>query len=169
MEITPARQWALTQIIYEDALNEIDKHFNELQIPYMPIKGAYLICTGLAQQLETRTISDIDILVQEEHMKIVSDYFKQLSNTTILIYYTDNYRPTETIVSYTIGNVTLCLEIHNQLNLPERFLLPTEKMFADSIGDSTIKRLLSPEDSLLLFLCHHQSHIPFEFRTYHNL
>ncbi len=79
MDITPARQWVLNQIFYEEALKEIDEHFQKMQMSYMPIKGAYLICTGLAEKMENRFISDIDILVREKDMAEVSDYFEAIN------------------------------------------------------------------------------------------
>ena len=164
MEITPAKKWALTQIFYQDVLNEIDTHFHKLNIEYMPIKGAYLICSGLAEKMKERFISDIDILVQEKDMQKSSDYFMGLENTELKVYYKDNYRQTETIFYYSIGDVKICVEIHDLLNFPERFLLPTSDLFAHSTASGSVMRLPLPEDALLIFLCHLQSHIPYEFR-----
>ncbi len=164
MEITPARQWALNQILYEDVLREIEEHFQHLQVPYMPIKGAHLICTGLAEKMKERFISDIDILVKEKDIQKVSDYFAALNNCNLKTYFTENYRPTESVFFYTINNVQVCLEIQCQLNVPERFLLPGSELFARSTNVDKVKRLPSAEDALLIFLCHLQTHIPFEFR-----
>lgn len=164
MEITPAKKWALTQIFYQDVLNEIDTHFHNLNIKYMPIKGAYLICSGLAEKMKDRRISDIDILIQGKDMQKSSDYFINLENTELKVYYKDNYRPTETIFYYLLGGVKICIEIHSLLNYPERFILPTSELFTRSIDTNDVMHLPSPEDGLLIFLCHLQSHISFEFR-----
>ena len=165
IEITPARKWALTQIWYQDVLNEIDTHFHKSNIEYMPIKGAYLICSGLAEKMSERRISDIDILVQEKDMQKSSDYFASLENTELKMYYKDNYRPTETIFYYSLGDVKVLVEIHILLNFPERFVLPTNDLFKRSKTGNGVLHLPSPEDSLLIFLCHIQSHMPFEFRN----
>ena len=165
MEITPAKKWALTQVFYQDVLNEIDVHFHTLNIEYMPIKGAYLICSGLAEKMKDRHISDVDILVREKDMQKSSDYFAGLENTELKMYYKDNYRPTETIFYYSLGEVKVLIEIHMLLNFPQRFFLPTEEIFKRSKGSGSIMRLPSPEDSLLIFLCHMQSHMSFEFRN----
>jgi len=164
MEITPARQWALKQILFEEALKEIDIHFNKLRIPYMPIKGAHLICTGVADKLKERIIRDIDILVEEEYMEEVSDYFVNLDNTQLKIYYRNNYRSTETALFYFIGEANIHLEIHCQLNFSERSLLPTPVLFDHATVADEFRRIAVPEDALLIFLCHLQTHIPFEFR-----
>ncbi len=165
MEITPARQWALKQIIFKDALEEIDGHFKKLQIPYMPVKGAHLICTGMAEKMKERIIRDIDLMVEEEYMREVSDYFVNLENTELKIYHTENYRPTETALIYYFGHAVMHLEIHCQLNIAERFLLPTKVLFDRATAVDTYRRIPSPEDALLIFLCHLQTHIPFEFRS----
>lgn len=164
MEITPAKKWSLTQIFYQDVLNEIDAHFHKLNIEYMPIKGAYLICCGLAEKIRERRISDIDILVREKDMQKSSDYFANLENTELKMYYKNNYRPTETIFYYSLDDIKVLVEIHMLLNFPERFILPTSELFARSITTGSVMHLPSPEDALLIFICHLQSHIPFEFR-----
>ena len=164
MKITPAKKWALTQIFYQGVLNEIGTHFHNLNIKYMPIKGAYLICSGLAEKFKDRHISDIDILVQEKDMQKSSDYFASLENTEMKVYYKYNYRQTETVFNYSKGDIKICVEIHSQLNFPERFVLPTPELFARSITANDVMHLPSPEDGLLVFLCHLQSHISFEFR-----
>lgn len=165
MEITPARKWALTQIVYQDILDEIDEHFHTLNVEYMPIKGAYLICSGLAEKMSERRICDIDILIHEKDMQKTSDYFAGLENTELRMYYKYNYRPTESIFYYSLAEAKVLLEIHMLLNFPERFVLPTDDLFSRSRPGDGRLRLPSPEDSLLIFLCHIQSHMPFEFRN----
>lgn len=165
MEISPARKWALSQLIFHDILEELGIHFTALQIPYMPIKGAFLICTGLAEKIKQRVIKDIDILVLPHDMQRASDYFSALKNVSVKKYFTDNSRPTETSLLYTSGKATVQVEIHSQINFHERFYLPTGELFARSIKAAEFLRLPKPEDGLLIFLCHLQSHIPFEFYT----
>ena len=41
--------WVFKQFIFEDVLRELDDHFQHLKIDYMPIKGAYLICSGFGE------------------------------------------------------------------------------------------------------------------------
>jgi len=164
MKITPARKWALQQIFFCNVLQELDTHFRALRIRYMPIKGAYLLCTGLAEKMKERIINDIDILVEEEHIAQVSDYFAGLHNTKLLVHYTQNYRPTETSFLYTIDSASVLIEIQCRLNLDARFLLPTRELFLHSRPSNEVRCLPCAEDSLLIFLCHLQSHIPFEFR-----
>jgi hypothetical protein len=165
MQLTPAKQWTLQQIIYADALKEIDAHFSTLGVPYMPVKGAYLICSGLASQLRQREMKDIDILVGETSMRQVSNYFARLNKTVLQEYFTENYRPTETSLLYNIDNTVIQLELHSSLNFPERFLLPERDLFSRALPANGYRRLPSPEDALLIFLCHLQSHMPFEFRA----
>lgn len=165
MNITPAKKWAVTQIMYQDILDEIDAHFKILSIDYMPIKGAFLLCSGLADKMKARRISDIDILVHREDMERTSVYFAGLKNVELKVYYKNNYRPTETVFYYFNGTVKVLVEIHMLLNFQARFLLPTDELFRRSTTISGNRCLPSPEDSLLIFLCHIQSHMPFEFRN----
>ena len=67
--------WVFKQFLYEDVLRDLDDHFQRLNIDYMPIKGAYLICAGLAQRIRSRTMVDIDILVREGDFNAVISYF----------------------------------------------------------------------------------------------
>jgi hypothetical protein len=164
MELTRQKQWVLTQMVYQEVLEELDGHFRGCRIPYMPIKGAYLICSGLSAKMPVRQMQDIDILVNEQDMRKASDYFQQLSTVIMKCYYTDNYRPTETSFMYPVGDSYVLVEVHSRLNFAERFVLPAAMLFARSHDGDEIKRLPSPEDALLIHLCHLQSHIPFEFR-----
>ena len=74
--------WVFKQFIFEDVLRDLDDHFQHLKIDYMPIKGAYLICSGLAKQIKSRSMNDIDILVRERDFDglpfPISDRFKTL-------------------------------------------------------------------------------------------
>lgn len=163
MAITSAKKWIINQIMVHDALQSLDLHFQKLNITYMPIKGAYLVCTGLAEKMKQRTMRDLDILVKNQDMQIASDYFINLQSTKLKRYYKDNYRPTETAFLYPVNQAYISVEIHCQLNFSERFHLPTQKLFERSFNLSQVKHLPSTEDSLCIFLCHLQSHIPLEY------
>ena len=164
MEITPEKKWALSQIVYTDVLRALDYHFQKISIEYIPIKGAYLLCTGLAERMRERKICDVDILVQEKDMRIVSDYFTALDETVLKQYYTDNYRPTETSFIYKLSFAEVTVEIHSQINFSQRFLLPTIALFRRASKSGLFRSIPSCEDSILIFLCHLQTHIAFEFR-----
>jgi len=164
MEITPARNWALCQIFYSRALDELDYHFQKMDIHYMPIKGAYLLITGLANNMRERKMDDIDILVHEKDMQTVTEYFANLEKTRLIFDYKSYYIPTKTLFYYPIDQIDIHVELHCQLNFPQRYLLPSADLFKRSVVTKTTMHLPSIEDSLLIFLCHLQSHIHIEFR-----
>jgi hypothetical protein len=130
----------------------------------MPIKGAYLIATGLAGRMNNRLMSDIDILIEEENIQRATDYFSSLQNVSLIRKYSENYRQTETIILYDAGSFKVCVEIHCALNIPERFLLPVTVLFSHATQSKRYRYTLCSADALLICICHMQSHIPFEFR-----
>lgn len=157
-------KWAITQIILLEILEELEKEFNKINVDFMPIKGAYLISTGLSGQLENRKISDLDILVRLEDLDAASKHFAKLPQCKLIVWYEDNYRPNESVFKYKYNDITYTIEIMNSINSDSRFLLPSFDLFKRS---SMIRKNLyypSVEDSLIIHICHLQSHIPFEFR-----
>lgn len=157
-------KWAITQIILSEILQEIENEFNKINIDFMPIKGAYLISTGLSEQLENRKISDLDILVRLDDLETASRHFINLPQCTLLVWYEDNYRPNETVLKYQYNDISYTIEIMNCINSDLRFLLPSNDLFERSVINK--KNLYYPtvEDSLIIHICHLQSHLPFEFR-----
>lgn len=162
--ISEKGKWALKQIIFTDILEELEKEFNKIDIDFMPIKGAYLISSGLAEKIESRKISDIDILVKPEDLKDASRYFSNLPQFKLVTWYADNYRPTETVLKYKFNEIEYTIEIMDRINSEARFLLPSNELFTRSVNIRDKLYYPSPEDSLLIHICHLQSHIPFEFR-----
>lgn len=63
------QRWQIRQVVYAAVLEALDALFAELHIAYMPIKGAYLICTHLAEQIPAREMIDIDLLVRPAYFK----------------------------------------------------------------------------------------------------
>lgn len=162
-------KWALTQIILSDILQELGREFNSINIDYMPIKGAYLISSNLSEKLNSRKISDIDILVKPEDLKEASKYFANLPQCTLITWFEDNYRPTETVLKYHCKDIEYTVEIMDRINSEARFLLSSEDLFKRSIFKGKNLYYPSPEDSLIIHICHLQSHIPFEFRETNTL
>ena len=156
--------WQLRCFVFEELLSELENHFTTINAEYMPIKGAYLIATGLSGSMRFRQMADLDILVKECDMERCSQYFFSLPQSTPRTYYKENYRPYETQFSYKIGNYHAAVEIHSQLNFPERFVLPTEELFSRAVSGGGLRKLPCPEDSLLIFLTHAFTHFFLEFR-----
>lgn len=154
------KTWVFRQLLYADVLARLDKHFTELKIRYMPIKGAYLIASGLAEKMPFRRMDDIDILILPADFAKASDYFKGLNT----VRFVDNDWPFETSFYYQSGQTSAFIELHHLLNYPERFTLPVETLFSRSIQSRGMLVLPCPEDSLIIFLCHLFVHIAFEIR-----
>ncbi len=160
-------KWALSQIILSDILQNLGKEFFKIGIDYMPIKGAYLISANLAEKLEYRKISDLDILVKTGDLKMASQHFSDLPQCRLITWFEDNYRPTETVLKYKYNDFEYTIEIMDRINSDARFLLTSETLFERSISKGKNLFFPSPEDSLIIHICHLQSHIPFEFRNTH--
>lgn len=154
------RTWMLKQIVFADILNELHEHFTKLNVQYMPIKGAYLICSGLAEKMKYRRMDDIDILVKEEHYEKIGDY---LSGLPLVTFLRDDWYFEKEFV-YKTGNLNCHLEIHSLLNYPARFILPTERLFERALTIKGLQMAPCPEDALLIFLCHVFVHIGYELR-----
>jgi Uncharacterised nucleotidyltransferase len=158
--ISAKKAWILRQLFFGDVLRGLDEHFAKLSIRYMPIKGAYLIAAGLAEKMPFRRMDDIDILVMPSDFAKAVDYFKALKD----VRFKDNYWPFEASFHYGPGEANAFVELHYQLNYPERFSLPAEALFSRSTRSQGMLVLPCPEDSLIIFLCHMFVHIPFEIR-----
>jgi len=158
--------WVFKQFLYEDVLRDLDNHFQRLNIDYMPIKGAYLICAGLAQQLKTRTMFDIDLLVREKDFDAVISYFTNLPGVAIVEKSWPIYKkgwPFEVSMYYPFEGRTINIDIHKLINLRQRFLLPPEALFARGSKQGLRRTLPCAEDALAICLCHGFSHIAHVF------
>jgi hypothetical protein len=126
----------------------------------MPIKGAYLITSGLAGRMERRKMLDIDILVLPGDFQKAVEHFSHHPKAKP----DQNYWPFEMSFHYDMGHAGVYVEIHHQINYPERFVLPAQDLFARSTHSSGPMILPCPEDAMLILLCHALVHIAYEFR-----
>ena len=152
--------WVFKQFIFEDVLRELDDHFQQLKIDYMPIKGAYLICSGLAKQIKSRTMSDIDILVRERDFDAVVSHFRSIQNVTIAEgSWPVNKKgwPFEVTVYFSFKGGVVTLDFHKLINFRERFLLEPETLFDRGVKQGR-RTFPSAEDALIICLCHGLSH-----------
>ena len=158
---SPELHWKFLQVLYAEVLHELEAHFLAINVPYMPIKGAYLICRGLASKMRFRRMDDIDVLVKQNDFETVCSYFSNLPQGTFLKhkwYFEKEF-------SYSLGTFKCHLEIHFLINYPARFRLPTELLFMRAFPESNCTRVLPcAEDALLILLCHAFVHISFELR-----
>jgi hypothetical protein len=158
--ISAEKSWALQQLLYAEVLRRLDTLFTELSIKYMPIKGAYLIARGLAAAMPSRKMADIDILLLPMNFAQASDYFRHLDCVRV----SENYWPFETSFFFRLGSNNAYVELHSQLNFPQRFLLPATDLFARALPAGGQRVLPSAEDALLILICHALVHIAVEFR-----
>ncbi len=162
MELTPLQQWAVAQLVYEDVLCELDKEFTHLQIPYMPIKGAYLIATGLGERLYERRMADIDILIPPVHFEKALSYFRAHPRTSILPgSWPKNPKgwAFEFSFTYRYQRNDIVIDIHKSLNYPERFAYKTQDIFSRAHANGVLCKIPSREDALLVTICHRLVHI----------
>jgi len=127
-------------------------------IRFMPIKGAYLIASGLAEKMPTRHMADIDILVEKENFGAVTQYFSRLDN--VRMKHDEWYF--EQPFYYRFAGQEYLVEINYLLNRPERFRLPTEELFERGIQKSEVMWWPSIEDALLICICHELVHIAYQ-------
>jgi len=157
----PNKEWVFRHFFFAEALDLLHDHFVNLQINYMPIKGAYLIASNCAGKFSDRKMVDIDILVLPKDFSQVIQHFKNVLGVQVK----PNYWPFEFSFFFPCKEESVFVEIHSLLNYPERFLLPTEDLFSRSISQKPFCLFPCVEDSLIIFLCHQLVHIPFEIRT----
>jgi hypothetical protein len=161
----PNTEWVFRQFLYEDVLRDLDDRFRHLNISYMPIKGAYLICAGLAQRIRSRAMFDIDILVRETDFDAVISHFSAVPKTAIAEKSWPLYKkgwPFEVAFYYPFQGRTINIDIHKLINLRQRFSLPPEMLFAR--GKKQGHRVVPcAEDALAICLCHGFSHVAHIF------
>jgi hypothetical protein len=157
---TPERIWKYNQVLYAEVIDALNSHFEAIKARYMPIKGAYLICSGLAEKMPYRRMDDIDILVKREDFERVCEYFSNLPQVTFLKH--ECYFETEFI--YSIGSLQWYFEIHWQLSYPARFNLPTSDLFHRAVPSNGMRVLPCGEDAMIILLCHAFVHIAYEIR-----
>jgi hypothetical protein len=152
--------WVFKQFLFEEVLRDLDDHFQHLNIDYMPIKGAYLICAGLARQIRSRTMVDIDILVRENDFNTVISHFRSIPDVSIA----EGSWPVnkkgwqfEVAFYYPFGERTFNIDIHKLVNLRQRFILAPELLFSRGLQQGH-RTLPCAEDALIICLCHGLSH-----------
>jgi hypothetical protein len=154
--LSPHKRWVVKQMLYRDLLTELDGHFVAMGVDYMPIKGAYLILTGLAEQIDAREMLDVDILVDRENFDRVRDYFAACPSVITK----DDPWPFEFGVYFSNSfHKPLLVEVHHQLNRPERFHLLTADLFSRAQQIGPFCWLPSLEDGLTIAVCHSLVHI----------
>ncbi|NLL13583.1 MAG: nucleotidyltransferase family protein [Fibrobacter sp.] len=147
--------WQITQWVYYDVLQIIEKHFQEMAISFMPLKGAYLIASGLASGLSSRKMKDIDILVKKEDFQKAANYFGSLTETQLIPGYFDYEQP----FIYHCFNRKIYLEIKYQICPTARFILSDEDLFCRGVIQNSNCVFPSPEDAMLIHVCHYLHHI----------
>jgi hypothetical protein len=154
---SPRAQWQLKQFLYAEVLRELDEHFAAMKVRYMPIKGAYLILSGLAEKIPARKMVDIDILVEKENFSKAVDYFARCPRARL--HHDEWYFEQPFYYSFAGGEVHV--ELHFLLNRPERFKLETERLFAEGERKGEWLWLPSAEWAMVITVCHALVHIAY--------
>ncbi len=164
MGLSKEKIWILQQFMFEEVFGELESVFNTLEIPFMPVKGMYLIHEGLSQEMGYRRMCDIDIIVYHRDLQRATDYFFKCESVLPRTCCTDNYRPYETQFYYLYKGSNVLIELHSLLNFPSRFSLPVEGLFKRSEKRGGNKYVLSKEEALIVMVCHLYTHFPFQYR-----
>ena len=153
--VSPLTTWILLQLIYGEVISDIERHFSIAGYRFMPIKGAYLIKTGLAVSIQNRKMVDIDLLIPQMQFTEICEWFALLPN----VIPKENYWDFERSYVYTKFGNPVYLEFHRLINFPARFLLPNELLFKRGITVSEACILPDPTDALLIHICHKLAHV----------
>ncbi|MBN1578961.1 MAG: nucleotidyltransferase family protein [Chitinispirillaceae bacterium] len=152
----PSRRWKVRQVVYGEVLDSLDRIFSGWAIEYMPIKGAHLICTGLAGRIEAREMDDIDLLVRP------SDFLRAIELFSSHPLFTreppDPWHFEQSFL-YRYGNHPIHFELHRALNRPERFTLESDALFNRSHRQTAARRVMSAEDALVVLIAHTLVHL----------
>jgi hypothetical protein len=155
------KEWIHQQILWAEVLEDLDREFSRMGIRYMPIKGAYLICTGLAAKLASRTMADIDLLVLPEDFERACRGLEATGKTRPKKPLWDQTWEFEREYEYGEGLTACHVEIHKLINYEVRFLLPPKLLFERGVATSSLRVLPSAEDALLIHICHTLVHIVY--------
>lgn len=148
-------KWVALQIVYREALTEIERLFLSRSYRFMPIKGAYLIRSGLAETIERRRMYDLDLLLPEEDFEEICRWFESLPQVCPCPGYWDFERP----CIVTSGSRQIYVELHRLVNTPNRFVLPNEKLFGRGVPVTGNCVFPDPVDALLIHICHKLLHV----------
>jgi len=151
------KSWALRQLLYQAVLEELDRHFSLIQVKYMPIKGAFLIASGLSEKISNRKMVDIDILVPPTDLEKTVQHFEKQPCFSA---HTDKWHFEKPFL-FQLGKQVVHIEFHSRLNREERFYLPTEELFERSKEYTRFCRLPDIHDALLITVCHFLVHITY--------
>jgi hypothetical protein len=153
--MTAISRWKILQLVYGEMLDMLEKLFASQNFFFMPVKGAYLIKTGLAEKIETRKMVDIDILLKVDQFEAACQWFGLLENAREKY----NYWKFERSFIYIFSGIPIHIEFHRLINFPARFLLQNEDLFKRGIRISCSCILPDAVDSLLIHICHKLAHV----------
>ncbi len=152
---TIRNRWIHQQLIFSDILDFIENIFSSAGIPYMPIKGSYLIAAGIASQIPDRTMLDIDILVRPENfhetISLLSDHPHFKKDAPDLWFFEQTFKITR-------NKDPLYFELHCQINREERFHLSADSLFNRGTAQTPERVLPSPEDAMVILVGHSLVH-----------
>lgn len=155
-----SKHWVLKQLFLKNVLDHLDKTLFLSNCQWMPIKGAYLIMSGLSEKITSRDMSDVDILVRPENFYTVMQIFRQdfrLDGSAVFDHSAEN-------VFNEFNGVQILLEIHHRLKPDYVFRLPVSELIGRGIPVTQSMILPCLEDALLIAVLHqlkgHLTHLP---------
>ena len=152
--------WIALQFLFGGVLADVEELFSASGYCFMPIKGAYLIRSGLASSIAKRQMRDIDILIPEQKFREVCDWFSTVRH----VKEKENYWAFEKSFLYSRKLRPVNIEFHRLVNFPARFLLPNEDLFSRGIQVSSSCVFPDPVDVLLIHVCHQLAHVISGFK-----
>lgn len=158
-------EWKGKQLVFGQALDELSVLFTDARFSFMPLKGAYLIATGLAASIDHRKMVDLDLLLPDAQFEEICCWFKGISGVTEK----PNYWDFERSFVYICTSFPVYIEFHRMVNFPARFLLEADVLFKRSPSPSLSGcQLPDPVDALLVHCCHTIAHVidGFELQVY---
>jgi len=146
-------------------LIHITKELDSNKLPYLSIKGPALSQT-LYQDITTRQICDLDILVDEKELKAVADILLDQGYQTVLPYKlleNDGFRALDNDFTFLHHHKKIMIELHWKL-FPSRHHMPLDfKRLYQERAHVTLQKhpikVLSNEDNLLYLSLHASKHL----------
>lgn len=155
--LTARRHWGFTQLIFAEALAEINRVLTAAGIAYMPLKGAYLIESGLATAMKERGMCDIDILVAPEDFDRAMGSFGVTGYAPVV----DNDLLLHRHFDLSAAGTTVDVELHYRIRPECSCVLPAADLFQRGRPAKGTMVLPSAEDGLAITILHQLNDLPF--------
>jgi hypothetical protein len=148
--------------IYEAVRRALDAR----SIPYLPLKGIDL-SARVYEVRESRTMSDIDILVPAEKQKLAAEVLAELPRVKREPWITGPGAWEESsphvVLTFEIGSSSVCVEVHRDIGRKHQIYVDLEGVWRRAVPDEGMGVHLDAADNLM-FTAFHLSRSLFELR-----